>query len=84
MSDQTMPVLICTEATLKMLMLISSLLNQERLRRTTALIRDFDHGGEKQVSPRPTTGLKYLRRHICVLLWNDFTKMQSQFSCVRP
>ena len=37
MFDQMMPVLICTEATLKMLMLISSRLNHERFRRTTAL-----------------------------------------------
>ena len=36
-SDQTRPVLMWTEATLVMLMLISSWLNHERLRRITAL-----------------------------------------------
>jgi uncharacterized membrane protein YjfL (UPF0719 family) len=36
MSDQMIPVLTWTDATLVMLMLISSLLNHERLRRMTA------------------------------------------------
>lgn len=35
--DQIRPVLICTDATFWMLMLISSLLNHDRLRRITAL-----------------------------------------------
>ncbi len=37
MSENIMPVLMWTEATLKMLMLISSTLNQERLRLMTDL-----------------------------------------------
>ena len=35
--DQIRPVWICTDATFWMLMLISSLLNHDRLRRITAL-----------------------------------------------
>src|SRR5690349_20191205 len=41
-------------------------------------ITDFDHGGEQQVSPCPTAGLKCLRWHIVRLLWNDSAEMQSQ------
>src|SRR5262245_12393635 len=37
MSDQISPVLMCTDATLGRAMLISSRLNQERLRRTIAV-----------------------------------------------
>lgn len=35
--DQSRPVWICTDATFWMLMLISSMLNHDRLRRITAL-----------------------------------------------
>src|SRR4029077_15377881 len=46
-SDHTMPVLICTEATLLMLMDISSRLNQERLCRVTDLSLTSMYVGNK-------------------------------------